>query len=212
MQLDLSTARREFLARGVVILPQALDASLCDELAQRALALPAASRSELDTDASAHGVSGGRIRHGLFDGYAVARHLPELRGAYLGLCPLLAAVTGEDLIPGGFEESDVNVLVYDEQSLKEAHHDTVPVTLVVPLTTHPKGHGVLHLVDLAGHEHRYTSTAGDLVVFRGRQVLHWLDAATLDAPRVSVNANYYTPDDHGRAPGIDGALYGAGAR
>lgn len=149
------------------------------------------------------------LRHGVVDGLTIREHLPEIEARYTSLRPIVAAVSGESIVGGLHPISDINLLVYRDGSVKGAHFDTVPVSLVLFLTTHPEedGQGALYLQTLEGRTIKEYPRAGDGCLLQGKKVLHWVKCYSAPPSRVVVNANYYTTQDTHRDAGIDIVLY-----
>jgi hypothetical protein len=206
--IDQLTA--EYHSTGVVVIPGVLPESVCSTLVERVETLIAGEYSQwLDRTAQRYGEPGGILRHGLIDGLVIRKHLLEIQTLYHALHPLVGALTGQSIVSGLYPISDINMVVYQHGSVKGPHFDTVPVSLLLFLTSHPEdtNQGSLCYESLTGRTVEYFPRAGDIFLFQGRRVRHWVKAITAPLMRIVVNANYYTADDHSRDPGIDELLY-----
>jgi hypothetical protein len=200
----------DYQSTGLAAIPVVLPAAVCSTIVERVGMLTTrAIPLWLDRKAQDYGVSGSVVRHGLIDGVAVREHLLEIQTLYHALHPLVAALTGQTIVSGLYPLSDVNVVIYQRGSVKGPHFDTVPISMVLFLTSHPceSDQGALCYESLTGHVTEHFPRAGDICLFQGRKVRHWIKPLTEPLVRIVVNANYYTTDDHVRDPGVDNLLY-----
>jgi hypothetical protein len=200
----------DYRSTGVAVIPGVLPEAVCSTIVERVGMLMTGNVSLwLDRKAQDYGVSGSVLRHGLIDGVAVRESLLEIQTLYHALHPLAAAITAQPIVSGLYPLSDINVVIYERDSVKGPHFDTVPISMVLFLTSHPRetDEGALCYESLTGDVIEYFPRAGDICLFQGRKVRHWVKPLTESAIRIVVNANYYTADDHFRDPGIDNLLY-----
>ena len=207
MKLKLELHKEEFKNNGLTIITGVFPLHDCQLLVDRAMSLDPTIIKSLDCTKGSATSKPYEIRHQLIDGHGIKEHLPELKTMYHALLPLLACITEMDVIIGGWEQSDVNLIIYEPGSLKGKHFDTVPVTTVIPLTTATKNKGQFHYVDLFGKLQKYMPVAGDVILFQGKKIEHWPDLKDLDSSRLVVNSNYYLVDDHQREPYIDKLMF-----
>lgn len=204
---DLAASYR---ATGLALISGLLPEAVCETIVQRVRTLMSGGVPLwLDRAADNYGEPGSVLRHGLIDGVAVREHLLEIHSVYHALHPLVASVAGQPVVSGLYPLSDVNLVIYEDGSLKGPHFDTVPISMVLFLTTHlpETDQGSLCYETLTGEVKEHFPRAGDMVLFQGQRVRHWVKPLTDPGLRVVVNANYYTVDDHDRDTGIDDLLY-----
>jgi hypothetical protein len=198
----------DYRTSGLALIPGVLPVDVCATIVERIMSLTKGALSR-QIDRPANYGARGMLRHGLIDGVVVRDRLLEIQTMYHALRPLVAAIAGQSVVGGLYPLSDINVVIYEHNSVKGAHFDTVPITMVLFLTSHPRecGQGALRYETLTGRTAEHYPGAGDLCVFQGRRVRHWVEPLTDPVLRVVVNANYYTVDDHDRDPAIDELLY-----
>lgn len=200
----------DYRSVGFTLIPGVLPETVCSTIVDRIrILMTDMPRRLLDRQAGRYGDAGSVLRHGLIDGVVVHDRLLEIQTLYHALQPLVAAIVGQSVVGGLYPLSDINIIIYEHGSVKGAHFDTVPISMLLFLTSHARddGQGALCYETLTGHTAEYFPRAGDICLFQGRRVRHWVDPFTEPVLRIVVNANYYTTDDHDRDPGIDDILY-----
>ncbi|HVA11036.1 MAG TPA: 2OG-Fe(II) oxygenase, partial [Candidatus Dormibacteraeota bacterium] len=121
------------------------------------------------------------------NGEAVDQELPWIRLLYLGAFrKLVQRVTPEPIVTAQDQRSSIviNVQRFSDERGYESHVDSQPVSTMLYATSHPEGAGgelvVSNRGDVKGRKNvdadalRIYPTAGQLVVFDGRQHTHYV--------------------------------------
>lgn len=150
--------------------------------------------------------AGGTFDHYICDGFLCAEHMPDMLGAYLATRHLISVITGEDVVASPYPRSAVNLNRYDPPGGQmSAHYDSNPISAMLYLTTNADG-----LTTFLRHGHPWhceRPIAGDLLVFKGRDIEHRAEIVTR-TPKVVGIWNFYTASDTWRPPGMDDFMYG----
>ncbi len=150
---------------------------------------------------------GGVFDHYILDGPGVAEAMPGMVSAYEATRLLVAEVTQPDAIISPYPRSAVNVNRYDAPTGRvSAHFDSNPISVILYLTDNPQDGATEFLRDGEIYRREFP-IAGDLLIFRGRDLSHQ-SGCVLTGVKVAALWNYYTVQDQSRPAGMDDFMYG----
>jgi hypothetical protein len=150
---------------------------------------------------------GGLFDHYIVDGYVCRAIFPHMHHVYAEVAALVACLTGLDVIASPYERSAVNVNRYDPPTGQmSAHFDSNPISGILYMTTLLDG-GTSFLRSTGEVFHAELPVAGDLLIFKGREIKHRADLVRTGIKVVGV-WNYYTREDTWRPTGMDDFMYG----
>jgi hypothetical protein len=215
MRLNLERHRREFFLEGATVLTGLFPPRLIEHWRRWALAHARAVGQVLDGRAGHDWVynrEGDRHAYVMVRGRVVEAHLPEMGHWYQALVPTVSILTHQDVVASPYEDSRLNLLVYDRPgSAIGWHRDTNPITFLLYLSDNAEGGTECRLLPRRPGGPRRVRTflprAGAVLLMQGR----WVPHRGLPVGReVKVVApwNYYAADDAWRPQGLDERLYG----
>lgn len=200
MRIDIEAASEAYRSKGLVKLPGMVEEVDAAGLYQRFIHLSSAVRVESDGAGGPRypGDQGGRCAYSAMEGLG----LPPLSIYYRAWLPLVAAVTGQDVVLSPHRRSAISVVSYhpggDEM---EGHFDTNGISLLLYLTTNPEG-GETEFHEGDGRILRVKPEAGTVMLFQGRRLWH-RSCPVFGSPKVSCAMNYYHAGDTERPVGVD---------
>lgn len=215
---QLLKKQNEYHHVGYTTIPNLLDDRLCDSLNKKIL--DAINSNEITlVDHQGKGSEkeldgGGKYLHHIFLSEDIDKFLPELKGAYHALLPLVSMVTSTNTILSPHEESDINIKSYPPKGgTIGAHFDTNGITALLYLTDNPN-EGHLKLRVKRSHpsgknwvdNYSIASEKGMLLLMQGRKIWHWSDP-TINQLKNVVVFNYYEKGDTWRPKNFDQFVY-----
>jgi 2OG-Fe(II) oxygenase superfamily len=217
MRLNLERHRREYSLEGATVVTGIFPPRLIEHW--RRWALAHARRVGLVVDGVAcddwtYQRPGDRHNYVMVPGRAVEEHLPEMLHWYQALIPTVSAVTFQDVVPSPYEDSRVNVLVYDRPgSAIGWHRDTNLITFFLYLSDNVGGGTLCRLLPRRPggrrRAHTFPPRAGAVLLMQGRWVPH-RGLPVGEEVKVVAPWNYYSAEDQWRPDGFDDRIYGRG--
>lgn len=193
--MTLKDHRLTWQTWGLTLLRGAVDRTVVDRWVER-LADYTGQWTRVDADTDDEPVEGhGTHRHySLLDGDAVRRVLPELFGWYHGIRWWAEDVTERSVIVSPYSRSSVNVKLYSGGDAQDWHYDSNALTALLYLTaTDPDTATQFRpFPDVIRH---MEAAPGDLLLMKGREVLHRVPSLPDGTFRITCPLNLYYSDD-----------------
>jgi hypothetical protein len=215
---NINIHRKEYHHDFVTVISKLLPEKICAVLRNRVNEVIAAGNVKIVNHKGLGNSSvsdgGGQYLHHIFQGQDVRDYLPELVSFYHSLVPLVGMVTCLDAIASPHDRSDINIKVYPAGGgTLGLHRDTNGITVLLFLTTNkeaplrmqiPRTHPSKEQ-PWVEHKKIYAN-AGDLLIMRGRDVLHDCEP-TITEQKMTVVLNFYDKNDTWRPAQFDSFVY-----
>lgn len=215
---NINVHRKEYQYDYATVIPKLLPEKICTELRSRVNSaiqdqkVKLVNHNGLGNDLVTD--NGGKYLHHIFQGQDVRDHLPELVSFYHALPPIVEMVTSLDVVVSPYDRSDINIKVYPAGGgTLGLHRDTNGITVLLFLTTNkeaplrmqmPRTHPSKKEPWIE-HKNIYANS-GDLLIMRGRDVLHDCEP-TITEQKMTVVLNFYDQADTWRPTQFDSFVY-----
>jgi hypothetical protein len=203
---DPADLRQRFREAGVLLVPDALDATAASELAGEALALSGRSGRHIRRSSDA-----GVLDYGVITGDVIKTDAPRLFALYesvelLEWIRAVAETASVERSPHVRSAINVNILGRRGQEYRW-HTDAVPFTALLFLTTIPEGAGGELLVRLGEDDvMSIRPVSGQLALMDGHRRAHAVAPLVDNGPRISVPM-VFPATSVDRPDGLDDYLY-----